>query len=151
MSISYKDLKNKKYLEPTKAFVEELLNIRFLDKSRAHCPFHNDTKDSFRIYVDGKDEIKFRCFGACEDNWDVFDLIMMREKCSFRGAQERFASFLGLDQVEFYTKRKVNGEDKKEGETPEKEPNETVLEVGSENLTDKHREVMADAAKFYCD
>lgn len=40
MSISFKDLKNEKYLEPTRRFVEDLLNIQFLkDSNSAHCPF----------------------------------------------------------------------------------------------------------------
>ncbi len=146
MSISYKDLKDKKYLEVTKTFVEELLNIRFLDRTRAHCPFHDDRSDSFRIYVDGEDEIKFRCFGACDGNWDVFDLIMKKKKCSFREAQKHFASFLGLEQVEFYTKRKG----KEEKEKVEKDPDEPVLKTKRENLTDKHRKIMEDAARFYC-
>ena len=52
MSISFKDLKNKRYLESTKGFVESLLNIEFLkDSNSAHCPFHDDRTNSFRMYT----------------------------------------------------------------------------------------------------
>lgn len=99
MSVSCKDLKSKKYFEPTKGFVESLLNIEFIDSgsNRAHCAFHEDRRDSFRIYVDGKDKIRFHCFGACNRDWDVYDLVMLKEKCSFPDAQVRFAKFLGID------------------------------------------------------
>jgi hypothetical protein len=29
-------------------------------------------------------------------NWDVYDVIMVRNKCSFRQAQQTFADFLGI-------------------------------------------------------
>ena len=65
---TYQDLKSVKYIEPTRAFVEDLLGISFErtgdNRYSAYCPFHEDTKDSFRLYVDGKDQVKFHCFGA---------------------------------------------------------------------------------------
>ena len=107
MSISFKDLKNKRYLEPTRRFVEDLLNIQFLKNSNsAHCHFHDDKTDSFRIYTDRKDDIKFHCFGACEYNWDIYDLIMRKEKCSFQEAQVRFAKFLKINDIQLYKDNK---------------------------------------------
>jgi DNA primase len=148
MTVSYKDLKNKKYLEPTKAFVEQLLNIRFLDNTRAHCPFHHDKSDSFRIYVDGKDEVKFHCFGECHGNWDVFDLIREKRKCGFPKAQSIFAEFLGLEKAESY--RDSIKEDKPSSdEGEEDEPDEPVLEITTEKLTDKHLAVLQAAGEFY--
>ena len=97
---TYKDLKSAKYIEATINFVEGLRRINFKrtgnNRYSAHCPFHIDRKDSFRVYVDGEDEIKFHCFGECNMNWDIYDVIMVRNKCSFRQAQQTFADFLGI-------------------------------------------------------
>ena len=100
MAVTYKDLKNKRYFEPTKFFLESLLDFKFIDSHRALCPFHGDKKDSFRMYVDGKDEIRFHCFGECESDWDIFDLIMLKEKCDFYKAQEQFADSLGIKDID---------------------------------------------------
>lgn len=55
---TYKELKSALYLEPAIQFAENLLGVRFNrsgeSRYRAICPFHADTKDSFRVYVDGK-------------------------------------------------------------------------------------------------
>jgi DNA primase catalytic core len=149
MATSFKDLKNKKYLESTKRFAESLLNIQFLkDSNSAHCPFHDDKSDSFRIYTDGKDDIKFHCFGACEDNWDIYDLIMRKKKCSFQDAQVRFAKFLKIDNIELYKGDKQDL-DRQEQEKEREEIEEPVLELDTKGLTDKHREAIQDAAEFY--
>ena len=148
MSISWKELKSEKYLPETRRFVEEVLDIHFLDQHRAHCPFHDDSQDSFRIYVDKKGEVRFHCFGECDGDWDVFDLIMKKERCNFRKAQERFASFLGFDEVQYYRKGDKNHEiEEEEGENA---PDEPLLETSANSLLeDKHRVVLKQAAKFY--
>jgi len=69
MPLAYQDLKNRRYLEPIRNFVESELNIKFLNGDRSFCPFHKDTKDSFRIYIDGKDEVRFHCFGECDGDF----------------------------------------------------------------------------------
>lgn len=96
----YKDLKSVEYIEPMLAYVSRLFGIEFKPtgklRFRSYCPFHDDTKDSFRVYVNGKDEVRFRCFGACDCEWDIYDLVMLREKCDFGKAQKRFADFLGV-------------------------------------------------------
>ena len=149
MSISFKHLKNKRYLESTKGFVESLLNIEFLkDSNSAHCPFHDDRTNSFRMYTDGKDDIKFRCFGACEDNWDIYDLIMRKERCSFQKAQVRFAKFLKIDDIQLYKSNKQDL-DKQEQEEEEEEIEEPVLELDTHGLTDKHRQIIQEAAEYY--
>ena len=64
---THKDLKSAKYIDSTINFAEGLLGINFKrtgnNRYSAYCPFHFDRKDSFRMYVDGKDEVRFRCFG----------------------------------------------------------------------------------------
>ncbi len=105
MPVSYKDLKDKSYLKPTKSFLESQLGIHFIHATGAHCPFHPDTRDSFRIRISKIGEIRFHCFGACNKDWDIYDLIMLKEGCTFRQAQERFAKFLGIKDFEFHRGR----------------------------------------------
>ena len=145
---SYKALKNKKYFETTKGFVESQLDVGFLDSRRAHCPFHDDRTDSFRMYVDGKDEIRFHCFGECAGDWDVYDLIMMKTNCSFPKAQKRFAEFLGIEDFEAYTQRFQNIAEP-EQETDDEPPDELITGVETEDLTDEHRAVLQESAEFY--
>lgn len=125
---SYKELKSSVHLEESIRFVENLLGIHLTasgsNKFSAYCPFHNDTSDSFRVYVNQKDEVRFHCWGACDSDWDVFDLIRKRKDCSFREAQLAFADYLQVD-VELYSKhssppRKI--EEPVEEEIPEDEP-----------------------------
>ena len=54
------------------------------------------------MYVDGKDVVRFHCFGECKGDWDIYDVIKLREKCSFREAQQIWADYLGIVDVEFY-------------------------------------------------
>jgi hypothetical protein len=110
---TYKDLKSVKYIESIINYAEGLrkFNFKRTGKNRysAHCPFHVDNKDSFRVYVDGKDEVRFKCFGACQGgaddekaNWDIYDLIMVSNKCSFREAQIAFAKYMGVEKFTPY-------------------------------------------------
>ena len=123
---TYHDLKSVKYLDVTVTFVEQLLDVRFnktgANRFSAYCPFHNDMKDSFRVYVDGKDEVRFHCFGECAVDWDVFDVIMARKKCGFKQAQQIFARHLGINDFHTY------GNDTTDTASPEdlKEPDEPV-------------------------
>ncbi|MDY6822769.1 MAG: CHC2 zinc finger domain-containing protein [Thermodesulfobacteriota bacterium] len=80
-------------------YAEALLDLRFksVRKNRynAPCPFHADTKDSFQVYVNKDNEVRFHCFGACKGDWNVYDLIMLRKKYRFRKAQQVWAEHLG--------------------------------------------------------
>ena len=103
---THKDLKSVSYIEPAIHFVERLLGVRFTrtaeNRYSAFCPFHADTKDSLRVYTDGKDEVKFHCHGACDGNWDIYDLIQIRNKCNFRDAQWTWADYLGIKNFKPY-------------------------------------------------
>ena len=89
---TYQDLKSAAYIDAIIYYAESLLGIRFtsIKKYRysALCPFHADTKDSFMVYVNKNDEVRFHCFGACKGDWDIYDLIMLRKKYRFREAQQ---------------------------------------------------------------
>jgi DNA primase len=96
--ITYKNLKSVTYINKIIPYVEGLLKIQLKpygnNKYTAFCPFHADTKDSFRVYVNDKNDVRFQCFGACDAEWDVYNLIMLRNKCSFAEAQIRLAKAL---------------------------------------------------------
>jgi DNA primase len=147
MPVSYKDLKDKSYLKHTKSFLESQLGIHFIHSTAAHCPFHDDTTDSFRLRISKQNEIRFHCFGACEKDWDIYDLIMNKEHCTFRQAQERFAKFLGIEDFEFHRGRINASYDEPSGESMDEE--EPIREIDAEELTDRHREALLEAADFY--
>ena len=52
---SYKEAKSAAFISDIIRFAEELLGIKFWKTGKysysSHCPFHNDRKDSFRVYV----------------------------------------------------------------------------------------------------
>jgi len=103
---TYIELKSVKYIDRIVQYAEVLLGIQFHSTGKyrysSHCPFHADRKDSFRIYVDGKDEVRFHCFGACNGDWDIYDVIMLRNKCRFRKAQDLFTEYLGIEDFKPY-------------------------------------------------
>ena len=120
------DLKTAAYLDPIINYAEAHLGIRLKRtgdrRYGGFCPFHADTKDSFRLYVDGNDVVRFHCFGECKGDWDIYDVIMLREKCSFRQAQQIWAEYLGIQDVNFY-----RGESQHIPEPDEEpEPDDTV-------------------------
>ena len=110
-------------------------------------PFHQDTKDSFRIYVNGKDEVRFHCFGECGKDWDIYDLIMLKDHCNFPQAQEKFAKFLDLKDVEFHQGRYQYHSDNETG--PNEDPDKPIACVDDEDLTVDHRRVLQESAEFY--
>jgi DNA primase len=78
---THNDIKSVAYLDPIINYAETHLGIRFKKTGKyrfsAFCPFHADTKDSFRLYVDGNDIVRFHCFGECKGDWDIYDVIML--------------------------------------------------------------------------
>ena len=114
-----------------------MLKIQFQNGNRSFCPFHKDTKDSFRIYVNGKDEVRFHCFGECGKDWDIYDIIMLKDNCSFRQAQRKFAEYLGLNDVEYHRGRYQYHVDDETGQN--ENPDEPIASVDDEDLTDEHR------------
>ncbi|MCJ7542080.1 MAG: CHC2 zinc finger domain-containing protein, partial [Desulfobacterales bacterium] len=75
---TYQDIKSAAYIDAIINYTETLLSIRFKSVKKyrynAICPFHADTEDSFMVYVNKNDEIRFHCFGACKGDWDIYDL-----------------------------------------------------------------------------
>jgi len=97
---TYQEIKPAATIDTIIHYAETLLGIRFtkVKKNRynALCPFHADTKNSFMVYVNKDDEVRFHCFGACKGDWDIYDLIMLSKKYRFRKAQQVWAKHLGV-------------------------------------------------------
>ena len=148
---THKDLKSVAYIEQAIHFAEGLLNVQFTRYAEIRysslCPFHNDTKDSFKIYVDGKDEVRFHCFGECKGDWDIYDVIMLRKKCSFREAQQTWAKYLEIQDF-----KPFDGDSTGIPE-PESvpEPDETVEFIEPAKLDTEICTALDESANFYND
>jgi len=132
-------------------YAETLLGIRFtkIKKNRynAPCPFHADTENSFHVYVNKDDEVRFHCFGACKGDWDIYDLIILRKKYRFRAAQQEWAEHLGVKNYKPY-----NGSSScipEPDETPA--PDDPVSFVEPLKLDRKNVAALEAAANFYND
>ncbi len=93
--------------------------------------------------MNGKDEIRFHCFGECDGDWDIYDVIMLKDHCNFQQAQEKFTEYLGLEDVEFHRGRYQYHDD----ESNEQE--EPIASLDDEDFTDEHRKVLQESAGFY--
>ena len=146
---TYPNIKSAATIDAIIHYVEPLLDIRLkrVKKYRynAPCPFHADTKESFMVYVNKEDEVRFHCFGACKGDWDIHDLIMLRKKYRFRRAQQVWAEHLGVTDFMFDDGRSpcIPEPD----ETPE--PDEPVCFVEPKKLDQQMVAALDDAATFY--
>jgi DNA primase len=146
---THNDIKTAAYLEPVINYAETYLGIRFKQTGKyrysAFCPFHADTKDSFRLYVDGNDVVRFHCFGECKGDWDIYDVIMLKEKCSFCQAQQLWADYLGLTDVAFH-----RGQSQSIPEPDaEPDPKDVVTFLEPVEPSDQIKTTLAEAAAFY--
>ena len=148
---TYQDIKSAAYIDAIINYTETLLGIRFKSVKKyrynAICPFHADTEDSFMVYVNKNDEVRFHCFGACKGDWDIYDMIMLRKKYRFRTAQQVWAEHLGVKDFKSY-----DGSSScipEPNETPE--PDDTVCFAEPKKLDEKMVADLDDAANFYHD
>ena len=102
-----------------------------------------DTKDSFRVYVNDKEEFRFHCFGACNAEWDVYHLIMLQKGCGFKQAQIELAKVLGVDEFEMF-----HGKSDPIPEQ-EQEPDEPINLSEPEELTPEMIDTLDRSAQFY--
>jgi len=146
---THNDIKSVAYLGPMLNYAETQLGVRLKPTGKyrfsAFCPFHADTKDSFRLYVDGNDVVRFHCFGECKGDWDIYDVIMLREKCSFRQAQQIWADYLGIKDVEFHRGRSENVPEP----DAEPEPDDVVAFLKPTEPDDQIKATLAEASAFY--
>ncbi len=142
--IDAKELKKPKYLKQTLSFLSERYGIRFRmtgeDSGECRCPFHNERKPSFKLYVlDGK--VMFRCFGKCNSNFDVFNIIEKREGAGLKQAIAIFSDYL---------KRNAKGMDASP-KADETEDNKQVSIQPSVAMDADFEEELEFAAKTYRD
>jgi DNA primase len=145
------DLKSAATVAATIHYAEALLDIRFkrVKKNRynAPCPFHTDTQATLMMYVNKDDEVRFHCFGACKGDWDIYDLIMLRNKYSFSKAQQVWAEHLGV--ADFTLDGGRSPCIPEPGEIPE--PDDPVGFVEPKQLDPLSVAALDDAATFYRD
>jgi DNA primase len=149
---TWQDIKSAAYIDAIVHYAETLLGIRFTRirayRHNAPCPFHADTKENFVVYLNKKDdEVRFHCFGACKGDWDIYDVIMLRQKCRFTKAQQVWAEYLKIE--DFKSDDGHSPSIPEPDETPA--PEDTVGFVEPQKLDAQALAVLADAAGFYND
>ena len=146
---TFPNIKSAATIDAIITYTEALLDIRFkrVKKNRyiAPCPFHADTEENFMVYVNKEDEVRFHCFGACRGDWDITDLIMLRNKYPYRRAQQVWAEHLGVRDLTFDDGRSLCIPEP--DETPE--PDEPVVFVEPKQPDEKMVATLDDAATFY--
>ncbi len=94
------EMKDPKYLQQTIEFLNKRYNAKLhLEPSGQYtssCPVHSEVEASFRSYIK-KGQVVFHCFGQCGSDYDVFNIIMLKESVDFRRAIKIFADFLGVE------------------------------------------------------
>jgi DNA primase catalytic core len=145
---SYKDIKSVAYFSDNIRFAEKLLGIKCWKTGKhsfsAHCPFHNDRKDSLRVHVDKYNVVRFHCYG-CPFDCDIYQLIQMKRECSFHQAQKIFADYLGIKDFVFF--RKGAAEYYTDNEDVEKD--DSVSFIAPPEPDPQIIAVMNDAVWFY--
>jgi DNA primase len=128
---TYDTIRSVKYIEQIIAFAEDILGLIFkksgTDKYSSYCPFHKDSTDSFRVYVNQKGIVRFHCFGTCAKEWDIFDIIQKRYGCGFREAQRRLAQYLQQD-IEIFHGNSSPAPEKLHSVTEEPTDNESSVD-----------------------
>lgn len=148
---TYPNIKSAATIDAVIPYVEALFDIRLkrIKKYRynAPCPFHPDTQENFMVYVNKENEVRFHCFGACKGDWDIADLLMLRNKYPFRQAQQVWAEHLGVADFKFSDGRSpcIPEPD----ETPV--PDEPVGFVEPKQGDEKGVATLENAADFYHD
>jgi DNA primase len=151
MGLDKNQLKSVAYIDHQIRFVEKLLGVRFRKVGRylysTHCPFHEDKEPSFRARVDHKGEVRFRCWGACDRDCDIYELIRIKRKCSLLDAVLDFALFAGVrvDKIKFSIAEP--SADEASVETEESEDPVSFLE--SPEPAPEYITAMTEATGFY--
>ena len=147
----HRDLKSVEYIDAMKRYVETAFRVRFkktgATQHNARCPFHAEIHPSFFLYVK-KDtgEVRFHCLGECKTEWDIYDLIRLREKCGFKEAQQVWADYLGVKDFVPY-----GGDGSAPEPEPEQEPDDTVEIVEPAELDQAIVDALVETAGFYHD
>lgn len=142
-----KQLRDPQFMEQTIAFLEKEYGMDFAENHKGQysslCPFHNEAERSFKSYVNDDGLVTFKCFGACNKNYDVFNVIALNEekktgkKPSMLDMAIKFGGSLG---VKVRLKKRDNKEMTQETElTPVKE---------AKKLQTRHYEALEFVAEY---
>ena len=147
MITDIKQLRAPEYLEQTIAFLEKEYGMDIAENHKGQysslCPFHNEAERSFKSYVNDDGLVTFKCFGACNKNYDVFNVIALNEekktgrKPSMLDMALKFGGSLGV-------KVRLKKRDNKEI-TPETEP---ILVKEAKKLQTRHYEALEFVAEY---
>ena len=148
---TYQEINSAETMDAIIHYAETLFGIRFTKVKRNRynglCPFHADSKNSFMVYVNKDDEVRFHCFGACKGDWDIYDLIMLRWKYPYKKAHQVWVVHLGATDLQFDSHGSPSIPEP--GDTPE--PEDTAVFVEPERLDATIVDVLKDAGDFYHD
>lgn len=107
--MNYIDMKDQKYLQQTVEFLNKRYKAKFhlqpTGQYTSHCPVHSEGEASFRSYIK-KGQVMFHCFGQCASDYDVYNIIMLKEGVDFRQAIKIFADFLEVEVSASSSKKK---------------------------------------------
>lgn len=97
-----KKLKAPNYLQPTLNFLRERYGVKFKmtgdESGECCCPIHDEKTPSFKLYVHN-DLIGFHCFGGCNRDYDVFNIIMERDGVRLPEAISTFKDYLKQNHI----------------------------------------------------
>ena len=78
-----KQLRDPQYMEQTIEFLEKEYGMDFTENHNgqyaALCPFHDEQERSFKSYISDDGLVTFKCFGACNKTYDVFNVMELKE------------------------------------------------------------------------
>ena len=148
---THQNVKSAETIDSAIHYTETLLGIRYKNikkyRYNAPCPFHADTKNSFMVYVNKDNEVRFHCFGDCKGDWDIYDLIMLRKHYRFTEAQQAWVEYIGV--AEFTFDAGSSACIPEPDETPE--PDDPVVFVEPLKRDQKDVATLEEAALFYND
>ena len=97
------------------------------------------------MYVNHNGEVRFHCFGACGQEWDIYNLIQFRERCGFIEAQKRLADFLGIKDFTPYRR----GPDDRPVLAESPAPDPPIEFTPPAELSPEVSDALNDAVAFY--
>src|SRR5207244_12184930 len=66
-------------------------------KKSAHCPFHDDRRESFSVWQNDSGLWSFKCHAGCCDGGDEISFLELAERLSQRDAITRFLVMAGAN------------------------------------------------------
>jgi DNA primase len=142
-----KQLRAPQFMEQTIAFLKKEYGMDFSENHKGQysslCPFHNEAERSFKSYINDDGLVTFKCFGACNKNYDVFNVMELKEKEN----TGRKHSMLDM-AIKFGGSLGVKVRLKKRGDKIEAQDTEPALAKETKKLQPKHYEALEFVAEY---